>query len=265
MPNPKSVENLAFAHLLAYVEKHLPGAALESTMNKGRGSHPALADAELVYSGRIYHVEIKASSKAVGHNLRFTHQTITNAIGKDLIVALISNIETPNPQFEFFRLSDVADDLTIEPHFLITSKRARTRVQPLSEILPLADGQLDVSALLASEVRSHTRLKHALAEGGAAYSSERLSDAPSASTSLPTAARFWSPFLDDADEDGYPYPPWLKYPNIPFGSIGWRMGDGEEYGMSFHDWFSRQPVDIQARFKSKYVPPADWSGFFGGE
>ncbi|SHJ13046.1 hypothetical protein SAMN02745163_01377 [Clostridium cavendishii DSM 21758] len=25
-------------------------------------------------------------------------------------------------------------------------------------------------------------------------------------------------------------PLWLKYPNIPQGSIGWRMGYGEEYG-----------------------------------
>ena len=31
-------------------------------------------------------------------------------------------------------------------------------------------------------------------------------------------------------------PVWLQYPEIPQGSIGWRMGYGEAYSSEFYDW-----------------------------
>ncbi len=31
-------------------------------------------------------------------------------------------------------------------------------------------------------------------------------------------------------------PPWLMYPEIMRGSIGWRMGYGESYAMKLYEW-----------------------------
>jgi hypothetical protein len=36
-------------------------------------------------------------------------------------------------------------------------------------------------------------------------------------------------------------PPWAKHPEIPWGSIGWRMGYGESALMEWHAWFDQQP------------------------
>jgi hypothetical protein len=33
-------------------------------------------------------------------------------------------------------------------------------------------------------------------------------------------------------------PPWQKFPHIPFGSAGWRMGEGEEHWLAFDEWVS---------------------------
>ncbi|MBA3545806.1 MAG: hypothetical protein H0T76_04915 [Nannocystis sp.] len=38
-------------------------------------------------------------------------------------------------------------------------------------------------------------------------------------------------------------PPWAKYPEIPAGSIGWRMGYGEGWLDVWYEWLSRQPTD----------------------
>ncbi|MDM0070668.1 hypothetical protein [Variovorax sp. J31P207] len=157
----KKLESEAFTYLQAYIQERLPGATLQPTMNKGRGSNnPHIADAVLEHEGRTYHIEIKASSKKVGHNIRFTHQTVTKAVGKDVIVALIANVETGSPSFEFFRLSDVAQSLCVEPHFLVAAKHTKNKSQPLDTILTLPGAALDVSSLLDSSVRDHTNLRN---------------------------------------------------------------------------------------------------------
>ncbi|WP_146039620.1 MULTISPECIES: hypothetical protein [unclassified Variovorax] len=202
-------------------------------MNKGRGTaNPQLADAVLEHEGRTYHIEIKASSNKIDHNIRFTHQTVTKSIGKDLIVALISDVGTGSPSFEFFRLSDVVQSLRIEPRFLIAAKDTRSKRQPLEILLTLEDAALDVSNLLDSQVRNHVNIP---------------------------VDPLWSPYIGGTDLDGYPYPPWLRYPNLPRTSMGWRMGAGEAYAEEFDSWLARQPTGVLQAYQAKYPAPLDWA------
>ena len=40
---------------------------------------------------------------------------------------------------------------------------------------------------------------------------------------------YYSP---EPKEGKFPAPRWMVYPEIPLGSMGWRMGDGESYSMN---------------------------------
>jgi hypothetical protein len=55
-------------------------------------------------------------------------------------------------------------------------------------------------------------------------------------------------------------PPWLAHPDIPAGSIGWRMGRGEEAYDEFYRWFSRLNDAEATDYAAKYPEPADWVG-----
>ncbi|MBA2542851.1 MAG: hypothetical protein H0V17_24610, partial [Deltaproteobacteria bacterium] len=43
-------------------------------------------------------------------------------------------------------------------------------------------------------------------------------------------------------------PPWSRFPWIPMGSIGWRMGSGEGYQMSWGDYVERTIPDLAQAF-----------------
>lgn len=53
-------------------------------------------------------------------------------------------------------------------------------------------------------------------------------------------------------------PLWLMYPEIPEGSIGWRMGYGEDYILKFHKWFQTLSVEEQKEYNSKFPKPICW-------
>jgi hypothetical protein len=74
--------------------------------------------------------------------------------------------------------------------------------------------------------------------------------------------KFPDPPIPDIDPEGYMYPPWEKYPNIPHGSIGWRMGVGEVYLENFVVWWSRQPRPIRLKVREKYPEPSSWLGYW---
>jgi hypothetical protein len=57
-------------------------------------------------------------------------------------------------------------------------------------------------------------------------------------------------------------PPWQKYPEIPLGSIGWRMGQGEDYWFEFDDWFVRQTAQAKKRYADENPEPQGWEGFY---
>lgn len=69
---------------------------------------------------------------------------------------------------------------------------------------------------------------------------------------------FPDPPIQDIDTDGLMVPPWIKYPNVPIESIGWRMGMCEEYKMKLYPvWWSRQPRPVRLRVRAKYSEPND--------
>ena len=45
--------------------------------------------------------------------------------------------------------------------------------------------------------------------------------------------------------------PWVKHPDIPAGSIGWRMGDGQDYYEQFYRWYSALPAAEQDAYVSQ--------------
>jgi hypothetical protein len=47
-------------------------------------------------------------------------------------------------------------------------------------------------------------------------------------------------------------PPWIKFPDIPRGRIGWRMGAGEDYWNSFAGWYVGLEPAEKTLFKSKF-------------
>ena len=57
-------------------------------------------------------------------------------------------------------------------------------------------------------------------------------------------------------------PPWKKHPGIPLGSIGWRMGSGEDYWIAFDDWFKRDTVEHQQLYMVEHPEPPGWEGFY---
>lgn len=70
------------------------------------------------------------------------------------------------------------------------------------------------------------------------------------------------------DDNGDFAPPWRAFPEIGLGSIGWRMGDGEDYWHIFHDWYADLTAERKAAYKAKYPEPAQvahglpWTGFY---
>ena len=57
-------------------------------------------------------------------------------------------------------------------------------------------------------------------------------------------------------------PPWLMYPYISSGSIGWRMGSGEGYKFEFIDWYDALTVDEQKQFQQMFPAPKGWQGWY---
>lgn len=54
----------------------------------------------------------------------------------------------------------------------------------------------------------------------------------------------------------------MKHPDIPAGSIGWRMGDGEDYYNQFYRWFSALPVTEQDAYARSNEPPSGWRNLY---
>lgn len=251
----KIVERAAFEHLKVYIEERLPGAKLIDTMNKGAmEAHPDVADAILEYDGRVHYIEIKSSTKRGDYNVRFSHQTITKAINRDVIVALITNLESGSPTFDFFRLADIASELRIEPMFFIARKNTVEMRKPLTDLLSLPDGAINITGLLNSTIRSHINDKYLVGETTPVAETGGLR----ANQALAPDAPLWSPFETEFDADGEPHPPWLMYPNMPITSMGWRMGEGEYYNEAFGTWLQSHPREKLAAYVAKYPIPPSW-------
>jgi len=76
----------------------------------------------------------------------------------------------------------------------------------------------------------------------------------------PTKGATWAERVArELQADGTLLPPWKRYPEIPGGSIGWRMGPGEEYLDLWWHW-SRQRTRHQLLdyFRSHTPLPVEW-------
>lgn len=70
------------------------------------------------------------------------------------------------------------------------------------------------------------------------------------------------PEIPTFDDQGIMVPPWIKYPNLPKGSMGWRMGEGEWYLGEFLNWYYANPRKKRVEIMNKYREPKEWSGFY---
>ena len=57
-------------------------------------------------------------------------------------------------------------------------------------------------------------------------------------------------------------PPWAEFPDIPMGSAGWRMGQGEPYMQRWTAWYEALPPDERRVYQASWLEPRDWAGFF---
>jgi len=60
---------------------------------------------------------------------------------------------------------------------------------------------------------------------------------------------------DSLDDEGYLLPFWLKYPDIPIDSIGWRMGSGEDYMFVNQLYYQCLSDEDKNYYRKKYVKP----------
>lgn len=56
--------------------------------------------------------------------------------------------------------------------------------------------------------------------------------------------------------------PWIEFPELPYGSLGWRMGGGEGYLDRFLEWFYQLDQAGLDCFFEQYPPPDEWASFF---
>jgi N-glycosidase YbiA len=56
-------------------------------------------------------------------------------------------------------------------------------------------------------------------------------------------------------------PPWERHPEIPAGSIGWRMGYGEDYMSDWHKWFRGVSPMGRRRYAQSLNVPEAWENW----
>jgi hypothetical protein len=57
-------------------------------------------------------------------------------------------------------------------------------------------------------------------------------------------------------------PPWEKYPELGFGSMGWRMGYGEAYLDEWEAYFYGLSPAGRERYQQMFPAPDGWAGFY---
>lgn len=60
-------------------------------------------------------------------------------------------------------------------------------------------------------------------------------------------------------------PLWLALPDIPRYSIGWRMGEGDDYSWEFSKWWDGLSLPAQQEYQRRYPEPVGWQGWYREE
>lgn len=60
-------------------------------------------------------------------------------------------------------------------------------------------------------------------------------------------------------------PLWLIFPEISRGSIGWRMGYGEDYAIKFWEWYDLLTEEDKIKYQNLFPEPIGWQGIYKGE
>ena len=64
------------------------------------------------------------------------------------------------------------------------------------------------------------------------------------------------------ETENLPNPPWKEFPKLERGSLGWRMGPGEDYMIGFRGWFSDLDEKSKSYYSFMHPEPNDWLGFY---
>lgn len=57
-------------------------------------------------------------------------------------------------------------------------------------------------------------------------------------------------------------PPWIRHPSISPCSIGWRMGEGEDYRYHWHDWYDALTEGDKKHYQALFPAPLIWRNFY---
>ncbi len=57
-------------------------------------------------------------------------------------------------------------------------------------------------------------------------------------------------------------PPWVAFPDYKMGSMGFRMGSGEDYNVQFSEWYNAASEEDIESFKGKYPEVEKYAGFY---
>lgn len=57
-------------------------------------------------------------------------------------------------------------------------------------------------------------------------------------------------------------PPWQYRPDLAQGSMGWRMGSGEDYMMDYIGWYQALTSDSRQSYIIQFPEPEHWVGFY---
>ncbi len=82
---------------------------------------------------------------------------------------------------------------------------------------------------------------------------------------LTTDEKLDAAIAEELAAHGAMVPPWHKHPDIPSGSIGWRMGDGEWYLWMWHRWWESVVEPARAAYRAQWPAPEEWRDLFEPE
>ena len=57
-------------------------------------------------------------------------------------------------------------------------------------------------------------------------------------------------------------PPWVFDPDLPRGSIGWRMGDGQDDLAKWQRMFIALSPDLKREYMNRYPAPVEWESMY---